>query len=88
MNVSKFSKHLPHYISLIAILVAGLLAFVWFSYDPVFQFGVAVAVAAGYVVWGIVHHYIHRDLYFSVAIEYIAVGILGVVIVASLLFRA
>ncbi len=88
MNTKNIYKHLPHYVSLIGILIAGLVAIIWFSYDPVFQMGVAIAVAVGYVVWGIVHHYIHRDLYLSVVLEYVAVGILGVVIVASLLFRA
>ena len=88
MDTKNIYKHLPHYVSLIGILIAGLVAIIWFSYDPVFQMGVAIAVAVGYVVWGIVHHYIHRDLYLSVVLEYVAVGILGVVIVASLLFRA
>ena len=86
--MKKYSKHLPHYLSLIGILVAGFFAFIWFSYDPYFQLGVTVAVAVSYVIWGVVHHYIHRDLNLAVILEYCAVGALGTVIVASLIFRA
>ncbi len=82
-----FSKHLPHYISLFGILGAGALAFALFSYDRAFQMAVAISVSVSYVVWGIVHHLIHKDLYFSVIIEYIAVAALGLVMIFSLIFR-
>lgn len=81
------AKHLPHYFVLFGLLLAGILAFVLFSYDRIFQMVVAVAVAASYVIWGLVHHYIHRDLYFSVVLEYLAVAVLGLVMVFSLILR-
>ncbi len=49
--------------------------------------GVALAVAISYVSWGIIHHYIHHDLTFAVLVEYLAVAILGLVMVFSLLAR-
>jgi len=67
--------------------LAGILAFSLFSYDRIFQMIVAVAVAASYVAWGIVHHAIHRDLYFSVVVEYLAVATLGLTLVFSLILR-
>jgi len=82
------AKHLPHYFVLLGIFLAGIVAFCLFSYDRVFQEFVAVAVAASYVSWGIVHHAIHRDLYFSVVIEYLAVACLGLTLVFSLIIRA
>ncbi|OGD42091.1 hypothetical protein A2193_03370 [Candidatus Azambacteria bacterium RIFOXYA1_FULL_42_37] len=81
------AKHLPHYFVLFGLLLAGILAFVLFSYDRIFQMVVAVAVAVSYVIWGLVHHYIHRDLYFSVVLEYLAVAVLGLVMVFSLILR-
>jgi hypothetical protein len=81
------SKHFPHYLPLLGLFAFGVLAFVIASYDRVFQMGVAIALAVAYVAWGIVHHYIHRDLYLSVVIEYIVVACLGLVIVFSLVFR-
>jgi hypothetical protein len=68
--------------------LAGFLGYINFSYDKAFQIAIVVATAAGYVVWGIVHHYIHKDLHLSVIIEYILIAFLGVFIAASLVFRA
>lgn len=82
------SKHLPHYFALFGILAAGVVAFGLFSYDRVFQMAISVALAASYVAWGIAHHLIHRDLHFSVIVEYIVVASLGLVVIFSLLFRA
>lgn len=72
-----FSRHLPHYLSLIGILFASLIGFYAFSYDKNFQAAVAIALAAGYVSWGIVHHAIHRDMYLDVVVEYLVFAILG-----------
>lgn len=85
--MKKYLKHLPHYISLIGILFVAFLAFLFFSYDKFFLVGVTIAVASAYLSWGIIHHLIHKDLSFSVALEYFAVSVLGVVIVLSLIFR-
>lgn len=85
--MKNFAKHLPHYFVLFGMLAAGIAAFALFSHDRGFQTIVAAAVAASYVAWGIVHHAIHRDLYFSVVVEYLAVASLGLVIVFSLIIR-
>jgi len=85
--MKKVIKLLPHYSSLIGIFVCATLAFVLFSYDRVFQVIISIAVAVSYVVWGIVHHKMHDDLYLAVVIEYIAVATLGLVIIFSLIFR-
>lgn len=85
--MKNFAEHLPHYLVLLGMLFAGILAFLLFSYDRVFQMIVAIATAVSYVFWGLVHHAIHEDLYFSVVIEYLAVASLGLVIVFSLILR-
>lgn len=85
--MKNLAKHLPHYFGLIGVLVLGVLAFYLFSYDRSFQAAVVVAVAVSYVVWGVMHHHIHRDLHLAVFIEYLAVASLGLVIVFSLIFR-
>jgi len=82
------ARHLPHYLPLLGIFAAGVVAFYVSSYDRIFQTGVAIAVAVSYVAWGIVHHYLHRDLYLAVIIEYIAVAALGLVLVFSLVLRS
>lgn len=85
--MKSIAKHLPHYLTLLGILVLGGAAFILFSYDKAFQIGISIAVAAAYVVWGVVHHLIHRDLHLSVFIEYLLVAALGLVIIFSLILR-
>jgi hypothetical protein len=84
----KLTKHLPHYVPLLGVIFAGLLGFLIFSYDRVFQTFILVAVASTYVFWGIIHHKIHDDLHIMVVVEYLVIATLGLVIVFSILFRA
>ena len=80
-------KHLPHYISLVSIFLAGVIGFFVYSYDKSFQIGVVFAMALAYISWGIIHHTIHKDICLSIILEYVAVAILGVVLMFSLIFR-
>lgn len=82
------TKHLYHYIPLIGVLVAGLFGFWLFSYDKNFQAAIVVATSLGYFSWGMVHHRIHDDLHLEVVLEYLAISVLGVVIILGLIFRA
>ena len=86
--MKRIAKHLPHYLSLAGILIAGIVGFIVFSYERALQIAVAIGMALAYVAWGIIHHAIHRDLYLSVVIEYIVVASLGLVVMLSLIFRA
>ena len=86
--MKNLARHLPHYLSLIGIFVAGTLGFALFSYDRVFQAIIAISLAVSYVTWGIIHHQIHKDLYLAVVIEYLVVASLGLIIILSLIFRS
>jgi hypothetical protein len=86
--MTRLTKHLPHYVPLIAVILAGVVGFTIFSYDQAFQTMILVAVSVSYVIWGIIHHKIHDDLSLFVVIEYLVIASLGLVVVLSLLFRA
>ena len=86
--MKKITKHLPHYLSLIGIFMAGVYGFFYFSFDKYFQIAIAIALAFSYVSWGIMHHTSHKDLYLEVAIEYIVIASLGLVVILSLILRA
>ena len=58
----------------------------WFAYDKKFQEVVLLASASGYVSWGMVHHYIHRDLDLEVVFEYVAIAFLGLVLIYTTVF--
>ena len=85
--MKKITRHLQHYLPLIGILSAGILGFMIFSYDKSFQLAVALAMAAGYVSWGLVHHYMHKDLHPEVILEYIVMAFLGLVLIFSVILR-
>jgi hypothetical protein len=86
--MKSFARHLPHYLSLFGILLAGFAGLILFSYDKNFQLAVALATAGAYVAWGIVHHAIHKDLYMETVIEYIVIAVLGLTIILSLVVRS
>ena len=86
--MKRLVRHLPHYLSLIGVFVVGTLGIYLFSYDKIFQMAIIIAMGSSYVAWGIVHHWMHKDLYLSVVIEYLIVAFLGVILVFSLIFRA
>ena len=81
------THRLQHYLPLLGILTSSLVGFLIFSYDKNFQAAVVIAGSLGYASWGLIHHFIHKDLYFSVVLEYFTIAFLGIVIVLSLLFR-
>lgn len=82
-----FLKDLSHYMVLFGILLAGFSGLILFSYDKSFQTAVALALVAGYTSWGIVHHYLHRDLHFEIVLEYLIIAVLGFVTIFSLVIR-
>ncbi len=82
-----FLKDLSHYMVLFGILLAGFTGLILFSYDKSYQVAVSGALVLSYISWGIVHHYLHRDLHLETVIEYAVVGILGFVIIFSLIIR-
>ena len=88
MKSKNFSRHLPHYFPLIGIFTAGALAFWIFSYDQQFQIGAAVSVAVAHAVWGIVHHFIHKDISFGIILEYVAISLLGLTVLLSIILRS
>ena len=82
-----FIKDLSHYLVLLGILVAGFAGLILFSYDKSYQVAVSAALVLSYTSWGIVHHYLHKDLRLETVIEYAVVAVLGFVIIFSLIIR-
>lgn len=68
------------------ILVFGAVGIVLYPYDKYFQTSIVVAMAVSYVVWGILHHYLHKDLCKEIVFEYLAVAFFGSAVFLSLIF--
>ncbi len=80
------TTHIQHFLPLLGVFIACIIGFIVFSYDNTFRMTIIGATAVAYVVWGVVHHHIHNNLYLSVVLEYIAVAALGVIISLSILY--
>lgn len=78
------SRHFSHYLVLFGILGVAVFGWLTFSYDQAFQIALIIATAASYVAWGVVHHFLHEDLYFEVVLEYLAIAILGGILALSI----
>lgn len=80
-------EHFLHYLVLFLILTLGLVGFVVFSFHPQTQLLVVGLTVGGYIVWGVVHHYVEDRLRWDVVGEYFLVGILVLVMFALTLLR-
>lgn len=81
----KIIQQIPYYIPLLAIFILGAFGFFAFSFDHVFQVGVVVAIGVSHVVWGVVYHFIHRDLTVTIVLEYVVFAAFGVAAVLTAL---
>jgi len=83
-----FARHPLHYFTLLCVLLAGLWGIFWFDHNAALQLGIVISLGVAYVVWGMVHHWYHRDLHVKIVLEYVLMASLAVLIFASLLVRA
>jgi hypothetical protein len=77
--------HILHYLVLFIILGAGVGAFLYASPDSALQFIVGIIIAVSYVIWGIIHHALRKDLHQKVVVEYILIAAIAVVLLATIL---
>lgn len=80
-------EHLLHYLILFFILTLGLVGFVVFQFHPQVQLLVVGLTVGGYIVWGLIHHYIEDRLRWEVVGEYFLIGALVFTLFALTLSR-
>lgn len=80
-------KHLGHYLVLLFILTFGGVTFFYFQRFPQAQTVSIFLTASFYVLWGIVHHYLEGDLHLRVIMEYVAMALLGFLVLWSIINR-
>lgn len=82
-----FAHHPIHYFTLVCILAIGLWGLFWFDYYQPLQLAIVISMSISYVVWGIVHHWLHRDLHVKIVCEYALMALLSVLVFGSLILR-
>lgn len=83
MTVEK-QAYLYHYFVLFLWLLLHGLAFVWLNHLELIRNLVLLSACMGYVLWGIIHHYLEHDLDWQIVIEYVLLGTLGFILVSYL----
>lgn len=82
----KTKRHLWYYGGLLVVLSSGLFLISQSLHDLNLVMGITLLMSFFYVVWGILHHYVHHDIHAKVVIEYVLIGILGISSVYFTLF--
>ena len=80
-------KHIKflNYLVLCAILVGGVSTFYYVRPNVNLQFVVGVVTSVFYVLWGIIHHVLNKDLRKKVVVEYLLIGAIALVLLATIL---
>lgn len=85
--IDNIKIHLGHYLVLFFILIFGFGTIAYFSRQPQVQILSAFITASFYVVWGVIHHYLAKDLHPRIILEYAAIALLGFLIIFSMVNR-
>jgi hypothetical protein len=74
-----------HFLVLIAILCAGILTFIVVRPNTTLQLFVGIITAVAYVLWGLIHHAVQKDLHQKVVVEYLLIGAIAIVLLVTML---
>lgn len=77
--------HIMHYFVLCLILTGGIATFYYVRPNVSLQFIVGITTSVFYVMWGLIHHMINKDLHRKVVVEYLLIGTIAVVLLATIL---
>lgn len=74
-----------HFLVLIAILAAGVFTFIYVRPNTTIQLLVGIITAVAYVLWGLIHHAIQKDLHQKIVVEYLLIGAIAIVLLVTML---
>lgn len=75
-----------HFIVLLLILISGVVTFWGAQGDRSMQMAIGIATAIAYVLWGAIYHVLEGDMHPKVMVEYLLVGAIAIVILATVLW--
>lgn len=78
-------SHIISYIVLVLILATGVGAFYFVRPNVTLQLIIAIITSVAYVLWGIIHHMIQKDLHHKIVIEYMLIGAIAIVLLVTIL---
>lgn len=85
--ITDIRKHTTHYALLAGWLALMVAAFALALGNEVSEAAVVILTGTGYVLWGIVHHYLIKDLTAKITAEYVLMAILTITILTAVLLN-
>ena len=85
--IADLKKHSSHYTILAVWLAMGFLLFALFKANDYMQLLVVQLIAAGYFIWGLVHHLVLGDLKGKIVLEYLLVAVLAALFMAAVIWQ-
>lgn len=80
------TRHLPHYLSLLGIIIVAGLGINYFEFDKYFQSAITISAGVAYVFWGIIHHHILEESHIRLHFEYLASAMLGSIVLLAIIW--
>ena len=74
-----------HFLVLVAILAGGIFTFIYVRPNTTLQLFVGIITAVTYVLWGLIHHAIKKDLHRKIMVEYLLIGAIAIVLLVTML---
>jgi hypothetical protein len=80
-------KHVQgmHYAVLGVILIGGIVTFLYVRPNTSLQLAVGIITSVSYIAWGLIHHALQKDLHRKIVVEYLLIGAIAVVLLATIL---
>jgi lipid-A-disaccharide synthase-like uncharacterized protein len=82
------TKHLSHFIALLAGLIIIALTITTLAFNPYYQGIGVVVLCLYYFFWGVIHHLLEKTLHPRIAVEYFFISLLGSIILLTVIFKA
>ena len=82
----KSLRHLSHYIVLLFLMVAGLIALTFYGKTTFSHTAILVLVAVSYFFWGVIHQYLENELHSETVMEYLLFTLLGLALGLGVLY--
>ncbi|PIS09500.1 hypothetical protein COT75_01185 [Candidatus Beckwithbacteria bacterium CG10_big_fil_rev_8_21_14_0_10_34_10] len=86
--LNELYKNRLHYLFLFTGLFLGLTFFFGLFNLPSFKVGSIIGLCVFYFFWGIIHHWLEKDLHIKIVLEYLFVSLIALAILLSLIWRA
>ncbi len=85
MTRTHIHKHFWHYLLLGCILVGGMMSYFMVNTRGT-RMGIIGMTAVAYFLWGMLHHFHHKDLHWKIVLEYGGFALLGICLLLTLLY--